>query len=120
MVLVTENKLFRLGGCGDCGGGGDRNLLLLLLLLLLLNLLSLSRRARSLISRGLDALARVLLRTSFFPMSISQSKEPVTGFCASKFEMSLKTSSIGFMIISFGIGSSFCLKLTSFNLSFVM
>ena len=82
-------------GGGSCGNGGKILLLLLLLSLLLTFLNALSH---NLISKTLTvgALWNDLLKISFFLTSISQTKEPITGFCASKVEVSLKSNSIDF------------------------
>ena len=80
---------------------------------------------------------RNLLKSFFFPMSASRIKLPITefcvpqcfkslnnistGFCVSKCFKSLNNKSTGFwfFIIFFEMGSSFCLKLASFNLLLV-
>ena len=82
-------------GGSSCGNGG-KNLLLLLLLSLLLTFLN--ALIHNLISKVLTvgALLNDLLKISFFPTSISQTKEQITGFCASKVEVSLKSNSIDF------------------------
>ena len=39
------------------------------------------------------------LDVCFFPRSISHSRDPITGFCASKFDTSLNNSSRGFSFL---------------------
>ena len=59
-----------------------------------------------------------ITQTFIFPISTSLIKEPITGFCASKCLTTLSSNSIGFCFFYkiFEIGSSFPLKLASFNL----
>ena len=84
---------------------------------------SLSRHFR--ISKSLPGwLSRDFIKSlsvCFLFKSISLSNEPTIGFSASKVEMSSKTSSKGFCLLSVYllIRSNFCLKLASFILSLV-
>ena len=71
-----------------------------------------------------DKLSRDFIKSlsvCFLFKSISLSNEPTIGFSASKVEMSSKTSSKGFCLLSIYllIRSNFCLKLASFILSLV-
>ena len=113
------------GGCGgrikllNVGGDGGENWFLLLLLKKLSPLKASSLFCMSLVSPGFGAFLRRLLAMSVLPISSSLSKEPTTGFCASDFEMSWKTSSRGFYLwkIFFDIRSTFYLKLALLSLS---
>ena len=87
-------KLLNVGEDGE--GGGNLPLLLFLLNLLLsfCNASSLFYILKS--TPGVGAFLTRSLAISFFPMSSSCKKDPTIGFCASKVEMSLNTSSRGF------------------------
>ena len=100
--------------------------MLLLLSFPLLKKLPFSRSLLSLdlISKSwmLSAFAKNFLKPFFFSGSTSQVWKSIIRFCASKCFTPLNNSSIEFwiLIIFLDIGSSFCLKLASFNLSLVM
>ena len=100
-------KLLNVGGDGR--GKGDPSLLLLNLFLSFRNASNLFCMFKS--PPGLGAFLISSLTRSSFPMSSSRSKDPTTGFCASKVEISSNTSLRGFcrQKIFFDIRSSLCL-----------